>query len=55
MRLEQSYQDQLGKELFAMGDSEMWQAGKAVRTLRPKQAGKKASGTAKGTKGRKSN
>src|SRR5437016_7120718 len=30
------YQTQLTKELSVIGESEMWQAGKAVRTLRPK-------------------
>jgi ketol-acid reductoisomerase len=30
------YQKQLGKELAVIGNSEMWQAGKAVRALRPK-------------------
>src|SRR5436309_2225340 len=33
-----NYQVQLTKELSAIGDSEMWQAGKAVRGLRPKTA-----------------
>src|SRR5690242_3911292 len=42
------YQKQLTKELEAMGNSEMWQAGKAVRALRPKEA---ARSIAKGTKG----
>ena len=42
------YQQQLAAELRTIGDSEMWQAGKAVRSLRPKQ---KAKAIAKGTKG----
>ncbi|MDR1728176.1 MAG: ketol-acid reductoisomerase [Acidobacteriota bacterium] len=49
------YQVQLAKELKAIGDSEMWQAGKATRTLRPKEAAKKNAATAKGVKGRASN
>ena len=42
------YQKQLAKELGAIGNSEMWQAGKAVRALRPKEL---ARTIAKGTKG----
>jgi ketol-acid reductoisomerase len=42
------YQQQLTKELAVIGDSEMWQAGKAVRALRPKES---ARAIAKGTKG----
>src|ERR1051326_3160860 len=42
------YQVQLTKELSAIGDSEMWEAGKAVRALRPKEP---ARAIAKGTKG----
>jgi len=42
------YQQRVAAELKAIGDSEMWQAGKAVRSLRPKQ---KARAIAKGTKG----
>ncbi|HEY33193.1 MAG TPA: ketol-acid reductoisomerase [Dehalococcoidia bacterium] len=49
------YKVRLGKELEAMGNSEMWQAGKATRALRPGgQAGATVS-SAKGTAGRKSN
>jgi ketol-acid reductoisomerase len=43
-----NYQQQLTKELGTLGNSEMWQAGKAVRALRPKEA---ARAIAKGTKG----
>ncbi len=48
-----NYKQQLGKELGTMGNSEMWQAGKTTRSLRPnKEAGaSKATGTA----GRQSN
>ena len=49
------YQKQLGKELDAIGDSEMWRAGKATRDLRPKESAKKGARTAKGTVGRKRN
>ena len=43
-----NYQEQLTKELDAIGNSEMWQAGKAVRALRPTES---ARVIAKGTKG----
>jgi ketol-acid reductoisomerase len=43
-----NYQAQLTKELNAIGNSEMWRAGKAVRALRPKEP---ARAIAKGTKG----
>jgi ketol-acid reductoisomerase len=43
-----NYQAQLTKELAVIGNSEMWQAGKAVRALRPKEA---ARAIAKGTRG----
>ena len=49
-----NYKDQLGKELAKMGDSEMWQAGKATRSLRPNEKAKAGSDTAKGIAGRKS-
>ncbi len=49
------YQQQLTKELAQMGDSEMWQAGKAVRALRPKESAKKITKSTKGVAGRKSN
>ena len=38
-----NYQEQLTKELNAIGNSEMWQAGKAVRALRPKELAKQIS------------
>jgi ketol-acid reductoisomerase len=50
-----NYQELLDKELSAMGNSEMWQAGKAVRKLRPSEAARKAGKAATGTGGRKSN
>ncbi|OVE73906.1 ketol-acid reductoisomerase, partial [bacterium B17] len=50
-----NYQEFLDKELSAMGNSEMWQAGKAVRKLRPTEGAKKIGKAVKGTGGRKSN
>jgi hypothetical protein len=41
--------------LAAMGNSEMWQAGKTTRALRPKEQAKVNSEFAPGTAGRKSN
>jgi ketol-acid reductoisomerase len=49
------YKKLLGKELNEMGNSEMWQAGKATRALRPKEAAKADAKTAAGTGGRQSN
>jgi ketol-acid reductoisomerase len=50
-----NYKVQLGKELAKMGNSEMWQAGKATRALRPQRQGKAATKAAPmGTGGRKS-
>ncbi len=42
------YREQLDKELAAMGTSEMWQAGRAVRALRPRE---KARGITRHTRG----
>jgi ketol-acid reductoisomerase len=50
-----NYQEQLGRELATMANSEMWQAGKATRSLRPREAAKKTTGATKGLGGRKSN
>ena len=50
-----NYKAQLSKELEAMASSEMWQAGKAIRALRPKGQAKAILKPAKGTAGRKSN
>ncbi len=47
------YQKQLAKELSVMGNSEMWLAGKATRSLRPKEPAKKISKATKGIAGRK--
>ncbi len=48
------YKEKLGKELSELGNSEMWLAGKATRSLRPKSAAA-AKSKAKGTGGRKAN
>jgi ketol-acid reductoisomerase len=49
------YKQLLGKELSAMGNSEMWRAGKATRALRPKEPEKAGARTARGVAGRKTN
>jgi ketol-acid reductoisomerase len=49
------YQEQLTKELNEIGNSEMWQAGKATRELRPHEEGKGISADTKGVAGRGSN
>jgi ketol-acid reductoisomerase len=50
-----NYQVGLTKELNAMGNSEFWRAGKAVRTLRPKESAKQISKSTKGLAGRAAN
>jgi ketol-acid reductoisomerase len=50
-----NYQQRLERELGAIGNSEMWQAGKAVRALRPHEAARATALTAKGVGGRTSN
>ncbi|MBN2302444.1 MAG: ketol-acid reductoisomerase [Lentisphaerae bacterium] len=50
-----NYKQLLDKELAQMGNSEMWQAGKACRALRPKEKAKTVSKATKGIAGRKSN
>ncbi len=47
------YQQQLAKELAAMRDSEMWRAGAAVRSLRPKEKARAVTKATKGVGGRK--
>ena len=47
------YQKQLAKELGAIHNSEMWQAGAAVRTLRPKEKARTIDKNTKGVTGRK--
>ncbi len=46
------YQTQLGKELGEIRDSEMWKAGAATRSLRPKEAAKEITAATKGVGGR---
>ena len=50
-----NYQEQLGKELHEMGSSEMWLAGKATRSLRPKEAARQITAATKGVAGRGAN
>ena len=47
------YQKQLARELGAIRDSEMWTAGAAVRSLRPKEKARAIDRTTKGVAGRK--
>ncbi len=47
------YQERLAKELGKIHDSEMWQAGAAARSLRPREKAKAGADKAKGIKGRK--
>ncbi len=49
------YKKRLDRELAELGNSEMWQAGKAVRSLRPKEKAKTITAKTKGIAGRKSN
>ncbi|PID56560.1 ketol-acid reductoisomerase [candidate division KSB3 bacterium] len=46
------YQQQLGRELSEIGNSEMWLAGKATRSLRPKEDAKAITAETKGVSGR---
>jgi ketol-acid reductoisomerase len=48
-----NYQELLAKELAAMRNSEMWRAGLAVRSLRPKEKAKAVTRSTKGVAGRK--
>jgi ketol-acid reductoisomerase len=50
-----NYQEGLAKELATIGNSEMWRAGKAARSLRPTETAKTITKTTKGVSGRKSN
>ncbi len=50
-----NYKELLTKELDEMGNSEMWQAGKASRDLRPKEKAREITKDTKGIAGRKSN
>lgn len=49
------YRNTLTKELEAIGNSEMWQAGKAVRKLRPKNKAVTITKATKGVSGRSKN
>ncbi len=49
------YKEILTKELNVMANSEMWRAGKATRSLRPKEPAKRFAAAAKGTIGRGKN
>ncbi len=49
------YQEQLAKELREIGESEMWQAGKGTRSLRPAEPAKTISASTRGIAGRESN
>ena len=49
------YQEQLAKELGEIADSEMWRAGKATRSLRPKEAAREITAETKGVGGRGAN
>ncbi|MDR3011905.1 MAG: ketol-acid reductoisomerase [Chitinispirillales bacterium] len=50
-----NYKEMLDKELSTMGNSEMWRAGAAVRSLRPKEKAREITKTTKGVKGRRKN
>lgn len=50
-----NYKELLDKELSEMGNSEMWLAGKAVRSLRPREKAKEITKETKGVAGRHSN
>jgi len=49
------YKKKLDAELRQMGNSEMWRAGAAVRTLRPHEKAKAGADKAAGVKGRGKN
>jgi ketol-acid reductoisomerase len=51
----ENYKEILDGELSEMGSSEMWRAGAAVRSLRPKEKAKVITKATKGIDGRKSN
>src|SRR5512133_1060606 len=50
-----NYQQELGKELAELGNSEIWQAGKATRSLRPKEPARAITADTKGVGGRGEN
>lgn len=49
------YQDKLAEELAELGNSEMWQAGKATRSLRPKEKARQITQDTRGIGGRSGN
>ncbi len=49
------YRQRLEKELAEIHDSEMWKAGAAVRSLRPREKAREITKATKGVSGRKSN
>lgn len=49
------YKERLDKELAVLGNSEMWLAGKAARSLRPREKAKEITKATKGISGRKAN
>lgn len=50
-----NYQAELQKELAELGNSELWQAGKATRSLRPKEPARVVTADTKGIAGRGQN
>ncbi len=46
------YKERLDKELASLGESEMWRAGKACRSLRPKEKAREVTKSTKGVSGR---
>ena len=50
-----NYKELLDAELAAIGNSEMWRAGKAARSLRPKEKAKSVTRETRGVKGRGAN
>ncbi len=49
------YQEKLTAELAELGSSEMWRAGKATRSLRPREAARQVDGSTRGIGGRGTN
>lgn len=47
------YQARLAKELGALGNSEMWRAGRTVRSLRPNEKARAVTSATRGVQGRK--
>jgi ketol-acid reductoisomerase len=50
-----NYKERLDKELATLGGSEMWLAGKAARSLRPREKAKTVTKSTRGVKGRGNN